>query len=91
MTGQRQLELAARQVPNLDDSVGRSSGEPLVAGFDGDATNPAGVAGDDPEKFPRRVPVGLRHGRRLARLQSLKREEGDSLELGLQTQDVQHI
>jgi hypothetical protein len=73
VTGQREFEFSGREVPNLDHAVGRARAEPLVAGFNGGASDPSGVAGNDSEEFPGRVPVRFRHAHRFSGLKSLKR------------------
>lgn len=62
---ERELQLAAGQVPDLDDTVRRSSGEPLVSRLHGDAAHPAGMARDDAGQLPGGVPLGLGYGWRL--------------------------
>jgi hypothetical protein len=73
VTGQREFEFSGREVPNLDHAVGRARAEPLVAGFDRGASDPSGVARNDSEEFPGRVPVRFRHAHRFSGLKSLKR------------------
>ena len=63
--------------PHLDGSISRPSGEPVIAGVDSDAPDPAEVATDDPHQLPRRVPAWL------ARLEG---STGNQL-LGTTTQD----
>ena len=55
VTRETELELSTRKVPYLDDSVARTSGEPLVARFDSDGADPAQVARDDTDELPWRM------------------------------------
>lgn len=75
VTRQGQLQLAACQVPNLNDPIGGTRGKPLVARFHRHAANPTQVTGNDAIQLPRGVPLGLRNCRSLLR-QDLNRVGG---------------
>jgi hypothetical protein len=59
VAGQRELQFARRQVPDLDGAIGGTGREPLVTRIDGDAAHPARVARHDAHQLPRRVELGL--------------------------------
>lgn len=52
MAGEGKFEGARGEVPYFDDSVACACCEPGVSGLDGDAADPAEVAGDDTDEFP---------------------------------------
>ncbi len=53
----RQTQLARRQIPNLDGSVPRARGKPLVVRLHGQRPHPAEMPADDALQLPRRMPV----------------------------------
>lgn len=52
VAGQGQFEGARGEIPNFDDAVACAGCEPGVPGLDGDAADPAQMAGDDTDEFP---------------------------------------
>lgn len=68
VTGQRETQLAAGQIPDFDHSVVGAGGKPLVRVIDRQASHPAGVAGDHTHQFPWRVPLRPSHLSELLRL-----------------------
>jgi hypothetical protein len=52
VAGERDLQLARGQVPDLDDPVAGAGRKPLVSRLDGDGPNPAEVARDDTRELP---------------------------------------
>ena len=73
VTRQRQLQLARREVPNLDDAVPRSRGKPLIARLDSDAAHPAQVPGDDSDELPWGVVCRFDCSRRLVERERLRK------------------
>jgi hypothetical protein len=59
MTGERQAQLAGRQIPNLDDAVPCTGCKPLVSRLDSNAAHPTQVARNNAHELPRCMVCGL--------------------------------
>ena len=70
------------EVRYFDDSVSGSGSEPFVSWFDGDGSDPAEMAGDDPEELPLGVIVGFEDARFFAFDEGRGEEGGGSVGSG---------
>ena len=72
MTGERETQLARREVPYFDDAVPCAGCEPLVARLDGDAAYPTQVPRNDTHELPWRMICRFDGARRFVQRERLR-------------------